>query len=177
MEKRMTHKLVAALLGFSFIGPPSAQAAEDSVATSTAFLAEVRLLRQAIERQSVLAGRAQLLVGRLGIQDQRVARWQAEVQKLEGEAAALSAEMPRLQSALSRVRANLEQAKDADQTAGMEHEILAIDEQIRERRASVQVLETRRDEARRVLDTERARYDELNERLDQMERETMRPTR
>jgi hypothetical protein len=67
MEKGMTHKLTAVLLGFLW-------------------------LRQAVERQSVLAGRAQLLVGRLGIQDQRVARWQAEVQKLEGETAVLSAE-------------------------------------------------------------------------------------
>jgi chromosome segregation ATPase len=174
----MRKQLTAAILGFSLaLSGASGWAADEPSAGSTALLNEVRLLRQAIERQSALAGRAQLLVGRLGVQDQRVARWQADVQRLEAETAGLGAEVPRLQMALSRMRMNLEQAKDAEQTSGAEHEVLAIEEQIKERRASLHVLETRRDEAKRILDTERARYDELNERLDQMERETTRPAR
>jgi hypothetical protein len=55
-----------------------------------ALLAEVRLLRQAIERQGTVAGRAQLLVGRLALQDQRVMRWQAESQRLESELTAMT---------------------------------------------------------------------------------------
>jgi primosomal protein N'' len=55
--------------------------------TLEALLAEVRLLRQALERQGVVATRTQLLVSRLALQDQRVARSRAALERLESELA------------------------------------------------------------------------------------------
>src|SRR5262245_60536546 len=84
----MSRRVVAAVL-FSCALPVFAQTVSEGGALG-ALLAEVRLLREAIERQSAVASRAQLLVGKLALQDQRVLRWQAESQRLESELAALS---------------------------------------------------------------------------------------
>ena len=87
----MTVKLTRAIfISCSLCIPGTARAQASGNAdtpTLNALLGEVRLLRQAIERQSALAGRAQLLVGKLALQDQRVARWQAEARDYLGRVA------------------------------------------------------------------------------------------
>ena len=53
--------------------PGQAQSAAPGPATLDTLLQEVRLLRKAIEKQSVTAARTQLLMGRIALQDQRLA--------------------------------------------------------------------------------------------------------
>jgi hypothetical protein len=71
---------------------------------------EIRLLRQAIERQSSSAARAQLLIGRLGLQDQRTARARSAVERLEGELADAQRGRDQLQVAARETQPSLEQA-------------------------------------------------------------------
>jgi hypothetical protein len=51
-----------------------AQATPSPGGTVNVLVQEIRLLRQALEKQSATAARAQLLIGRLTLQDQRTAR-------------------------------------------------------------------------------------------------------
>ena len=171
----MTQKLVGTTLFLCSLCAPYAapsQVTDDAEAPAlSALLTEVRLLRQAIERQGTVAGRAQLLVGRLALQDERVARGQAEVQRLETEASTLALQRVATQAALGRVRNALDQAMDVEQTTGMEHEVRMLEAQLKQQGASLVALEARRDETKQALEAGRAKYEELNDRFDQMERE------
>lgn len=171
----MTQKLVGTVLFLCSLGAPWATPSpvtDDANAPGlSALLTEVRLLRQAIERQGIVAGRAQLLVGRLALQDERVARWQAEVQRLETEASSLALQRVATQAALGRFRNALDQAKDVEQTTGMEHEVRMLEAQLKQQGASLVALETRRDETRQALEAGRAKYEELSDRFDQLEQE------
>ena len=171
----MTQKLAGTMLFFCSLCAPCAapsQPTDDAnVPALNALLTEVRLLRQAIERQGAVAGRAQLLVGRLALQDQRVARWQAEVQRLETDASNLALQRVGTQGALARVRAALDQAKDVEQAAEMEHEVRMREAQLKQEGANLVALETRRDETKQALEAARAKYEELSDRFDQLERE------
>ena len=75
------------------------------------------------------------------------------------------------QGALARVRADLDQAKDVEQTARMEHEVRMLEAQLKQQGASLVALETRRDETRQALEVGRAKYEELSDRFDQLERD------
>jgi chromosome segregation ATPase len=149
-----------------------AQASDDaSVPTLNALLNEVRLLRQAIEHQSALAGRAQLLVGKLSLQDQRVARCQAEAQRLETETSSLADARARTQATLTERRAAGERAKDAEEAAAVQGQVRMLEAQLKQENANLATLEARRVEASQALEAERARYEELNARFDQLERD------
>jgi chromosome segregation ATPase len=164
-----TLRIVAAAV--LLMGGTSLRGDDTSAPALSSLLTEVRLLRQAIERQGALAGRAQLLVGRLALQDERVARLQAEVQRLETEASSLALQRVATQAALGRVRNALDQAKDIEQTTGMEHEVRMLEAQLKQQGANLVALETRRDETRQALEAGRAKYEELSDRFDQFERE------
>src|SRR5687768_105972 len=83
MTRRTTHSvlLVAGVILLPAIA--YTQAPQEGWTTHDVLLREVRLLRLAIERQSMVSARAQLLVGRLALQDQRFARSSATVARVE----------------------------------------------------------------------------------------------
>src|SRR5438105_13131105 len=64
-----------------------AQSGASGPATLDTLLQEVRLLRKAIEKQGVTAARTQLLMGRIALQDQRVARARDALERLDTELA------------------------------------------------------------------------------------------
>ncbi len=171
----MTARLTAAVFILGGLCVPCAARAQapDDGGTSTlsALLREVRTLRQAIERQGAVAGRAQLLIGRLALQDQRVARGQAEAQRLETDASVAASGRARTQAMLAEQRAAIDRAKDAEEAAVMQSQVRMLESQLKQESATLATLETRRTEANQALETERARYEELSARFDQLERD------
>jgi chromosome segregation ATPase len=154
----------------------SAQGVTDAGALN-ALLAEVRLLRQAIERQSAVTGRAQLLVGKLALQDQRVMRWQSEAARLESEAAGLGQRRVVNQARLTELRHEIQNDRDPERAQALEREARRLETQVKQEAAQHAMLETRRAEAAQALDAERSRYDELSDRLERLERELDKPGR
>jgi len=78
----MQRNKVALCLAVSLMLLPStasSQQAPEAGVTLDLLLGEVRLLRRALERQVAFQARAQLLVGRLALQDQRVMRARSEL--------------------------------------------------------------------------------------------------
>ena len=171
----MMARLTTSVLVLGALGVPCtarAQAPDDGgTSTLRELLREVRALRQAIEHQGALAGRAQLLIGRLALQDQRVARAQAESQRLETDVSVAAGGRARTQALLAEQRTAIDRAKDADEASAMQGQVRRLEAQLKQESANLATLEARRAEANQALETERARYEELSARFDQLERD------
>ena len=72
---------------------------------------------------------------------------------------------------LAEQRAAIDRAKDAEEAAVMQSQVRMLESQLKQESATLATLETRRTEANQALETERARYEELSARFDQLERD------
>lgn len=152
-------------------GTASAQtAAPDTREPLEALLSEVRLLRQAIERQSSVSARAQLLIGRLALQDQRVARSQSTAEALDREVAGAASHLAQVHSELAETQRAADEATDEARRTQLEEVVRALKRRQADASTAASELQTRQAHARQALDAERARYEELESlfsRLDQ----------
>jgi primosomal protein N'' len=136
-----------------------------------AVVKEIRLLRQAIEQQSTSSARAQLLIGRLSLQDQRTARARAAVERLESELAKGEQERDQLQLAARDTQRSLEQATEQDRRTELEAQSRRIRDQYATCQQRVSQAEGRLAHAREALDIETGRYDELDRLLVDLDRQ------
>jgi Arc/MetJ family transcription regulator len=99
-----------------------------------------------------------------------------EAQRLEAETANLAGVRAKTQATLVETRTATERAKDAEEAAAMQSHIRMLEVQLKQETANLAMRETRRSEANQALEAERARYDELSARFDQLERD-LEPSR
>ena len=166
--------VVAALL------PPAAARAQAMPPARTIedpLLREVRLLRLAIERQSSINARAQLLMARLGVQDQRVGRASAAVERAQADAASAAQRSAQLQRELARARRLAEEAPDPNDRAAAEQQAQDLRRQMAQHGHPSSEPELRLGEARQALNAERARFEEIEGALERLDRELERPAR
>ena len=166
--------LIGLVLGLACVlaGTGWAQVAPTAAAgTLEGVVNEIRLLRQAIERQSASAARAQLLIGRLGLQDQRTARARDAVERLEGELASGQRERDQLQVAARETQRSLEQTTDPERRTELETQSRVIREQYTKAQQRVSQTEDRLARAREALDVETGRYDDLDRSLADLDRQ------
>src|SRR5512143_1548663 len=123
---------------------------------------ELRLLRQALERQSAASARVQLLIGRLTLQDQRTARAQQAVERLQNEVRNAERERDETQSRFRAVAQRLEQATADDPRQQLEEELRTLKTRLADSQAHVHVAEGRLSQAKQAFDIETGRYDELD---------------
>jgi outer membrane PBP1 activator LpoA protein len=153
-------------------GPGWAQVATTgTTATLEGVIDEIRLLRQAIERQSSSAARAQLLIGRLGLQEQRTARARDAVERLEGELANGERERDQLRVAAREVQRSMEGATDQERRSELETQSRMIREQYTKAQQRVSQTEGLLARAREALDVETGRYDDLDRLLADLDRQ------
>jgi chromosome segregation ATPase len=143
--------------------------------TGDSIVQEVRLLRQAVERQSRGSARVQLLVGRLAIQDQRVARAQGAFDRLEDEAFTFEPQRRRIDAEVRDLARAVEQEADDARRAELEGKLRAARARSAELAQAASQLESRRSRARQSMAAEQARYQELDARLIELERELQAP--
>jgi len=134
-----------------------------------ALLLEVRALRAEVHQIMSAGIRTQLLVARLQLQEQRVltaARQLAEAQS------ALAALQGRIAGERLRVRQLEEAAARAtgQGRAAFQQALVEAGTQIEQQQSQEFHLQTRERELQRTLSDEQARWTELNERLDALER-------
>ncbi len=159
-------------VAFLFAGSGRGQVAPAPAAgTLEGVIDEIRLLRQAIERQSSSAARAQLLIGRLGLQDQRTARARDAVERLEGELANGQRGRDQLQVAARETQRSLEQTTDQERRTQLEAQSRVIRDQYAKAQQQVSQTEDRLTRAREALDVETGRYDELDRLLADLDRQ------
>ena len=132
---------------------------------------EIRLLRLAVERQSTSSARAQLLIGRLSLQEQRTARARDTAERLEGELANGERERDQLEIAARQVQRSLEQTADQERRTELETQSRMLREQHAKSQQRVSQTESRLAHAREALDVETGRYDELDRLLADLDRQ------
>ena len=135
---------------------PSGAGTVDAVAK------ELRLLRQAIERQNATAARVQLLMGRLTLQDQRTARAQQTVERLQSELASAERERSEVERNFRAIAQRLEQATNDEPRQQLEEESRALRARLAESQSHVTSTESRLSHAKQALDVEAGRYEEID---------------
>jgi chromosome segregation ATPase len=159
------------VLACSLPGSGWAQVAPAAGGTLEGVVIELRSLRQAIERQSAGAARAQLLAGRLSLQDQRTARARSAVERLEAELASGERERDQLRAAVREAQGSLEQATDPERRAELETQSRMIREQYANAQQRVAQIQDRLAHAREAVDIETGRYDDLDRLLADLDRQ------
>lgn len=160
--------LLLPLLAGAQAPPPSEAAGFE------ALVQELRLLRRAVERQNATLARTHLLLARLTLQDQRVARQRTGVERLEGELAGLEREQAQMQATAQQLAQALEEAREENHRRALEQESRLMRSRLANSTQERQKLEARLAQARLALDAEAARYEELEGWLADVERELQR---
>jgi hypothetical protein len=142
--------------------------------TLDALLAEVRLLRQAIERQRVTAARTDLLMGRISLQERRVTRARESLDRLENELAKAEGARRQMQNAVRETTRALEEGPDPVRRADLERDLRSARELLAEHQRVETAARARHSQADQALQAEAARYDELESWLRDLDRELQR---
>jgi chromosome segregation ATPase len=143
-------------------------------ATLDTLLQEVRLLRKAIEKQGVTAARTQLLMGRIALQEQRLARARDLLERVDGQLMAAERERDHLRSAAAEFAHSLEEATDEARRAELESAVRNVRVQVTDQEKVLSEIRTRHTQAQQALEAETSRYDELDSWLRDLDRELQR---
>jgi predicted nucleic acid-binding Zn-ribbon protein len=112
----------------------------------------------------------ELLVGRLALQDQRVARAEEAVQRLDGEVSGLEQDRRRIDGEFRDFTRALEQETSDAERAALDQQLRRARVRHGELMSRLGPLEGRRSEAKQALVAEQRRYQELESRLTDLDR-------
>ncbi len=134
-----------------------------------ALLAEVRALRMAIEQSNAVAPRVQLTLTRLNIEEQRIAQLTIQLEQIRRQIADAVLESQKLSDRLGDVESSLQSPTEEKVRRTFEYEQRQLKRALRGQAALEQQLRASENDATQALNTEQARWNELNERLDELE--------
>ena len=166
-------RLIAIVLLFitsgAFVARVPAQ--QQQASTQTELLAEVRLLRQAIESLAGVNARVQIVFGRLQLQEQRTSSAAARLEQAREASAKMASEIANLheqeksiEAAISDGRRKPEEIEQVKAEAAMTARLIERLEQERLR------LVTNENDAANALNQEQGRWSDLNRQLEDLER-------
>jgi chromosome segregation ATPase len=166
----------ALVVGIGVALLPVAGRAQSAAAPATldTLLQEVRLLRKAIEKQGVTAARTQLLMGRIALQDQRLARARNFMERIDTELTAAERERSHLQSSAAEFARDLEETSEEPKRTELEHNVRGLRQRVTDQERVVSEIRTRHSQARQALEAESSRYDELDSWLRDLDLELQR---
>jgi chromosome segregation ATPase len=165
-------KVLCAMAGLMVLSS-TVSAQQPQPASPDALVGEVRLLRQALERQATLEARVQLVVGRLTLQDQRVARAHAELQRSEDEVASLTADSGHIEDEMAELK-QAQNSGDPSREAEVESQVKLTNSRLQESKALRARAEDRRNRAAAAIAVEEGRYNELQRAFDELDKELSR---
>jgi hypothetical protein len=157
-----------------FLFTSLALAETNSDATIQALLVEVKQLRLALERSAVVAPKIQVTLQRIQLQQEQVSRMSRQSEDLRDRLAQTALDNTRVAAEIKQADARLTQEPDAARRKVLEEEIRAATNRLemeREQRAIHEASQRAREsDLSDRLRTEQAKLDELNERLNALER-------
>lgn len=161
----------AGVVVFAVAGAVSGQ--DDTPATPALrqLLAEVRGLRSDMASASATGIRAQVLVGRLQMQEQRIATLSQQLAEAEGNLAALE---QTLEVSAARIRALQNDRGTSEQREANERELEALSASNELDSKRLADLNGQVTALRGQLDQEQARWQDVNGRLDELEQSLVR---
>lgn len=170
--------VVLAVLGFAAfstsraISHPVPQASQpDSGQTMQALLGEVRQLRLAIQRSNLNTYHAQVTLERLRLQQQRVDRLTEKLEAARKELAAMRRNMAELPEASKKLEAQLARESDANKRRELEGRQELFKSMIESAPEDVARLQETESELSGQLQREQVKLNELNDRLDTLQKE------
>jgi hypothetical protein len=163
----MTRFLPALLLTISVIPGVRAQTSSDQ--TIQALLAEVRQLRLTLERSAVIAPRIQVTLQRMQIQQDSVSRASRELEDLRAHLSKSAAEETRLSAQIKEAELNAAREQDPGRRRELETDVNAMKSLVEQQRIGDSQVRARESEIAGRLQTEQAKLDELNNRLNTLE--------
>jgi chromosome segregation ATPase len=173
---KMTWPLILAMLAFlPAEGRGQSSGATERV-TRDAVAAEVRLLRQAVERLAAVSVRSHVLVSRLAVQQQRVARAQDAVDRVAQAMDAADRTQERTRGALAKLNGVLANVIEEPRRSELEREVETLRADLVDNDRNVARLRARRSQAEQSLRSEQQIYGELEASLNGLDRELQRPS-
>jgi hypothetical protein len=158
---------LVATAGFATLrGQPERAPAEDM----KALVAEVRALRLAVERTSAHTGQAQLLLGRVQLQENRLATLgrqllEARTRLLDAQAAQAESEQK-----LRQISDGSRSGEDPIERQAMDAMLVELKHEVARRQARTTQLQGDETAAQHALTTEQQRWADFNDRLEALER-------
>ena len=150
---------------------PSLAKAQRADTGLEAVVEELRLLRETIQWQNANALRAQILISRVSLQHQRVARARAELERRESLLQNVDTEKSQYEMVLTQIKRRIESSVDGDELLQLESEEASIRRQLRDLLVRRSAAEERLNQARQAFDAETDRYDELDRWLSDVDRD------
>jgi chromosome segregation ATPase len=149
---------------------PAGQRTAPSSDIMTALIQEVRQLRMAMEQSAAVAPRVQLTLARLNIEEQRIAQLAAQFDRARQEVSIHALTVRRLSGELEEIEKSLQATTDEPRRQAVEVGINDLKRQLKLHAASEDAARTREHEAAQALTIEQNRWNDLNARLDELER-------
>jgi chromosome segregation ATPase len=137
--------------------------------TAAQLLQEVRALRLAIERMTVAGTRAQLLFGRLQMQEQRMTSLAKQLQDTRARLASVQRDRRDHASKIEALTEEIDRASNAEQRLDMERALKMAKQTLPQIDQQVSALQAEDAGIGQALSTEQARWIELNGRLEELE--------
>jgi chromosome segregation ATPase len=138
-------------------------------ATMQALLTEVRQLRMALERSALVAPRVQITLQRMAVQEQKVARMSQQLDDVRKQIEAEARNRTHINQELTQIEQQISRETDAERRKQLEHRISAMKAE-GEDQSGVQQLRAREAEIVSSLQSERGTLNELNDRLNAIDR-------
>ena len=148
--------------------PLPAQSGSDS-ATLQALLSEVRQLRRTVERDMVIGPRIQLLLQRAQFQEQKVLHVSQQLDDVRKQIAQETARQAAANERLAKIEQDIESESDAARRSQLEDMRAGLKMVVGN--GPDQQLRARETELSSSLDNEQAALNDLNEKLDALERQ------
>jgi chromosome segregation ATPase len=162
-----------ALLGVA-TAPARAQTNPDA-ATMQELLSEVRQLRRTVEKNLSLGPRMQLLLQRAQFQEQKVLRVSQQLDEVRKQVAAETARQTSANERLAKIEQDISNESDAARKSQLEDMRGGL--RMIAGNGPDQQLRAHETELSNALDTEQAALNDLNEKLDALERQLETPPR
>jgi septal ring factor EnvC (AmiA/AmiB activator) len=140
-----------------------------------ALLDEVRQLRVAIETAAATNGRLQVTVQRASIQEERLWRISREVEALRTEIANASEERMSATADVKRLEEELVNVADHEKRRELEQALKDRERNVQRQQRYEKRLQDQESTLSQTLQIEEARWGELNQKLDELERLMNRP--
>lgn len=154
-------------------GSARAQTANPETATLDELLSEVRQLRRTVEKTLSLGPRMQIILQRAQLQEQKVSRISQQLDAVRKQIAEDTARQTALNERLAHIEQDVAAETDARRLAQLED--MRRDLKTVAGKGPDQQLQAHESELANSLETEQAALNEINEKLDAMERQLETP--
>jgi methylphosphotriester-DNA--protein-cysteine methyltransferase len=154
-------------------GPAPAQTSSPDSATIQALLSEVRQLRRTVETKISLGPRMQILIQRAQFQEQKLLRVQQQLDDVRKQISDQTARQTAANDRLAKIEQEISAESDAARRTQLEDMRTGLKMVVGN--APDQQLRGRESDLSSALDTEQAALNELNEKLDALERQLEAP--